>query len=109
MQDGKPKGAERLSEPVTKVLESDLIDKVGKALGRRFRAARDVRLGIGDDAALVRPRAGYELILSCDWFLEGSHFLPEQHPADSVGWKFLARAFSDIDQNGRVPRCLLLS
>jgi len=109
MQDGKPKGAERLSEPVTKVPESDLIDKVGKALGRRFRAAREVRLGMGDDAALVRPRAGYELILSCDWFLEGSHFLPDQHPADSVGWKCLARALSDIAAMGGLPRCFLLS
>ena len=65
--------------------------------------------GIGDDAAIWRPRAGYETILTCDWFLEGTHFLADRHPADSVGWKCLARAVSDIAAMGGEPRCFLLS
>jgi len=89
--------------------ESGLIDKIEKALGRRLQASREVRLGIGDDAALLRPRAGHELILTCDWFLEGTHFLRDTHPADSVGWKCLARALSDVAAMGGVPRCFLLS
>lgn len=89
--------------------ESDLIDKISKALGRGVRASREVRLGIGDDAALFRPRAGHELILTCDWFLEGTHFLRDKHPPDSVGWKCLARALSDVAAMGGAPRCFLLS
>ena len=66
-------------------------------------------MGIGDDAALWRPRPGYDTLLTCDWFLEGSHFLPDCHPPDSVGWKCLARAASDIAAMGGAPRCFLLS
>src|ERR1700737_2135137 len=70
---------------------------------------RQVRIGVGDDAALFVPRRGYETILTCDWFLEGTHFLRDRHPADSIGWKSLARAVSDIAAMGGEPRCFLLS
>lgn len=74
------------------------------------RAARGpLHLAIGDDAALFRPRPAHETILTCDWFLEGTHFLRDKHPADSVGWKCLARAISDIAAMGGTPRCFLLS
>jgi thiamine-monophosphate kinase len=66
-------------------------------------------LGIGDDAALVSGTPGYEIVLTCDWFLEGTHFLRDKHPGDVVGWKCLARAVSDIAAMGAVPRCFLLS
>jgi thiamine-monophosphate kinase len=68
-----------------------------------------IALGIGDDAALFRPKIGYETILTCDWFLEGTHFLRDKHPPDSIGWKCLARALSDIAAMGGTPRCFLLS
>jgi thiamine-monophosphate kinase len=55
------------------------------------------------------PRPGYESILTCDWFLEGSHFLRDTHPPESVGWKCLARAVSDIAAMGGWPVCFLLS
>jgi thiamine-monophosphate kinase len=68
-----------------------------------------LKLGIGDDAALVSSRPGFEVVLTCDWFLEGTHFLRDKHPVDAVGWKCLARAVSDIAAMGAVPRCFLLS
>lgn len=64
---------------------------------------------MGDDAALLRAGAGYETILTCDWFLEGTHFLKDIHPADAVGWRCLARAVSDVAAMGGAPRCFLLS
>jgi thiamine-monophosphate kinase len=66
-------------------------------------------VGIGDDAAIYTPRVGYDTILTCDWFVEGTHFLPDKHPPDAVGWKCLARAVSDVAAMGGVPRCFLLS
>lgn len=92
-----------------RVRESDLIDRIDKALRRRASDPREVRIGVGDDAALFRPRVGHELILTCDWFLEGTHFLRDKHPPDSVGRKCLARALSDIAAMGGTPRCFLLS
>ncbi len=49
------------------------------------------------------------MILTCDWFLEGTHFLRKKHPPDAVGWKCLARAVSDVAAMGGTPRCFLLS
>src|SRR5882724_10760604 len=72
-------------------------------------SGRTVHSGIGDDAALFRPKRGHEVILTCDWFLEGTHFLRDKHPPDAVGWKSLARALSDVAAMGGVPRCFLLS
>jgi thiamine-monophosphate kinase len=73
------------------------------------RPGHSVALGIGDDAALFRAKPGHEIILSCDWFLEGTHFLRDKHPPDAVGWKCLARALSDVAAMGGTPRCFLLS
>lgn len=87
--------------------ENEIIRKIERAFpNRKFGA---VVLALGDDAALWQPRAGYETVLTCDWFLEGSHFLRDKHPADAVGWKCLARAVSDIAAMGAEPRCFLSS
>ena len=89
--------------------ENELVRRI-RAIGTATaRQDSTVRLGIGDDAALFSPQRGYETILTCDWFLEGTHFLRDKHPADSVGWKCLARAVSDIAAMGGEPRCFLLS
>ena len=79
----------------------------GAKAGRLSKAG--VQLGIGDDAALFAPRTGRQMILTCDWSLEGTHFLRDKHPADAVGWKSLARAVSDVAAMGGTPRCYLLS
>jgi len=81
---------------------------------RRVPSVADLRHGalqvaIGDDAAVWRPRAAHETILTCDWFLEGTHFLVDRHPPESIGWKCLARAISDVAAMGAEPRCFLLS
>ena len=87
--------------------ENKLIARMERKLGANKSKA--LPLGLGDDAALWSPTAGYGTILTCDWFLEGSHFLRDKHPADAVGWKCLARAASDIAAMGGKPRCYLLS
>jgi thiamine-monophosphate kinase len=95
--------------------EDQLIDRIAKALpfagpGRFGAALRSlVKLGIGDDAAILTPRAGSDWILTCDAFIEGVHFLRDLHPADSVGYKSLARATSDIAAMGGLPRAFLLT
>ena len=90
-----------------KVGEDKLVERIVAALAPK--GGPNLALGAGDDAALLRPRPGYEIILTCDWFLEGSHFLRGKHSPDSVGWKCLARAVSDIAAMGGQPKCFLLS
>lgn len=87
--------------------EDALVSRIARKL--HFPKTSALIVVAGDDAALWRPRAGCETVLTCDWFLEGSHFLREKHPADAVGWKCLARATSDIAAMGGKPRCFLLS
>jgi len=87
--------------------EKSLIQKIERFF--ETRQVKGVSAPPGDDASLWVPRSGYETILTCDWFLEGSHFLREKHPADAVGWKCLARAVSDVAAMGGEPRCFLLS
>jgi thiamine-monophosphate kinase len=89
--------------------ESAILHRIEKLTSSAEIRKTGLRLGIGDDAALFKPASGHEAILTCDWFLEGTHFLRDKHPADAVGWKCLARALSDIAAMGGVPRCFLLS
>lgn len=88
--------------------EDSLLARIRRSLSTS-QQNHSLRVAIGDDAAILRPRAGYETVLTCDWFLEGSHFLLDRHPPDSVGWKCLARAASDLAAMGAEPRCFLLS
>ena len=91
--------------------EDSILRRIANLAKTPVRAFADgfVSVGVGDDAALVRPKPGRELILTCDWFVEGTHFLRDKHPPQAVGWKCLARAVSDVAAMGGVPRCFLLS
>jgi thiamine-monophosphate kinase len=68
-----------------------------------------LRLGIGDDAAVLRVAGGVDWVVTTDAFMEGVHFLGGIHRADSVGYKALARATSDIAAMGATPRFFLLT
>ncbi len=68
-----------------------------------------MRLGIGDDAAVLAPGRNTEWVLSCDAFLDGVHFLAQSYPADSVGYKSLVRAASDLAAMGAQPRIFFLT
>lgn len=61
-----------------------------------------VPLGIGDDAALLRLRAGHELVLSTDTLNVGVHFFADVPPAD-LGHKALAVNLSDLAAMGAEP------
>lgn len=89
--------------------EEQLIQKIRRAFGKTGFAERGGLLGIGDDAAVWRPKSGCDAILTCDWFLEGTHFRRDLHPPDAIGWKCLARALSDVAAMGSTPVCFLLS
>lgn len=68
-----------------------------------------VALGIGDDCAIFRPRAGEELLFTTDLLLEDVHFRRANHSPEAVGHKALARGLSDIAAMGGVPRFCLVS
>jgi thiamine-monophosphate kinase len=79
----------------------------------RRRAAQassgGLRLGIGDDCALVRPRPGEELAVTTDLSLADRHFRLDWHPAEAVGHRALARGLSDLAAMGARPVAAFLS
>jgi len=88
------------------VSEDQLIERVR----RRFPSTRGgLRVGIGDDAAVLRPRAGTEWVVTTDAFFENVHFLRKVHPPKAVGYKVLARATSDIAAMGARARQFFLT
>jgi len=96
--------------------EQKLVERIGRSilLGSRSsgmigRRRANLSIGIGDDSAVLSPGMRTDWAFSCDAFLEGVHFLASRHPADSVGYKALARATSDLAAMGATPRFFLLT
>ena len=67
-----------------------------------------VRLGIGDDAAVLELPAGRHLVAATDTLNAGTHF-PEDTSAADIGHKCLAVNLSDLAAMGAVPHWALLS
>lgn len=72
-------------------------------------SSRELRVGIGDDSAVLRPKRGEELVVTTDLSLEGTHFKREWHPPRSVGHRCLTRGLSDIAAMGARPVAAFLS
>ena len=72
------------------------------------RPAGSAALGVGDDAALLRPSAGMELAVSTDLLLEGRHFRAGAD-ARKLGHKALAVNLSDMAAMGAAPRWVTLA
>jgi len=79
---------------------------------RYFRKAgamrADVRLGVGDDAALLECPAGSDLVAAIDTLVAGVHF-PHDSPPASIGHRALAVNLSDLAAMGARPAWALLA
>src|ERR1700722_9104472 len=91
--------------------EDQLVERIGRKIPSivEHRAPAALPLGIGDDSAILSPGGRNDWVLSCDAFLEGIHFLAKAHPPDSVGYKSLVRAASDLVAMGASPRYFLMT
>lgn len=65
-------------------------------------------LDLLDDAALIRPRPGFDLVVTKDAMVAGVHFLAED-PLDTVARKLLAVNLSDLAAKGATPLGYFLS
>lgn len=68
-----------------------------------------VRIGIGDDGAVIRPPYGSEVVVTTDLMLENVHFRRNWHPAKLVGRRCLTRGLSDLAAMGAKPLAAFLS
>ncbi len=83
--------------------------KLIEDIRRRFPPGKGLCLGIGDDAAVLRPVKGSLEVLSADLLLEGVHFEESWTSPRDLGWKSLAVNLSDLAAMGAVPGYALLS
>jgi len=63
-----------------------------------------VVLGPGDDAAVLRPSAGHDLVVTTDTFVEGVHWRRGLLPPRAVGRRLAAANLSDLAAMAAVPR-----
>ncbi|HKN22697.1 MAG TPA: thiamine-phosphate kinase [Terracidiphilus sp.] len=68
-----------------------------------------LRLGIGDDCALLRIGAGEELAVTTDLSISGRHFRMDWQTPESIGHRTLARGLSDLAAMGARPVAAFLS
>jgi thiamine-monophosphate kinase len=78
-------------------------------IARHFRPlAGPGALDLADDAAVLAPPPGRELVLAADAMVEGVHFLPDD-PPDTIGRKLLRVNLSDMAAMGAVPLGYLMT
>ena len=67
----------------------------------------DVSIGVGDDGAVLQVRDGYDLIVTTDTMVSGTHFFPDDDPR-ALGHKLVAVNISDLAAMGAEPTWLSL-
>jgi thiamine-monophosphate kinase len=83
--------------------EFELIARYFAPLARGFPGA----FGLLDDAAVIAPPSGHELVAKTDAIVGGIHFLHDD-PPDLIARKALRANLSDLAAKGAVPRAYML-
>jgi thiamine-monophosphate kinase len=81
-----------------------------RLIARYFRplAKHPGTFGFVDDASVIAPPPGHDLVLKTDGLIAGVHFLPDD-PADGVARKALRVNLSDLAAKGAAPLGFLLA
>jgi thiamine-monophosphate kinase len=81
---------------------------IGKYFAKLGAERPDVRIGVGDDGAVLQPPSARELVAVTDSLIDGVHF-PVGSAAASVGHRAFAVNLSDIAAMGAEPAWALLA
>ncbi|HAJ57127.1 MAG TPA: thiamine-monophosphate kinase [Candidatus Omnitrophica bacterium] len=94
-----------MANPLKTLKEAAIIE----SLKKRFKPkGRDVFVGIGDDAAVVRGGKGKYILYTADMLIEGVHF-KRGEDTKKVGYKAVAVSVSDIAAMGGLPQYAIVS
>jgi len=89
--------------------EFELIDAFARRIRRAGAQPRGVVVGVGDDAAVLRPNAREDLVVTTDSLVEGVHFERRWLYGANLGRRLAAVNLSDIAAMGAEPRFALVS
>ncbi|SVA17470.1 uncharacterized protein METZ01_LOCUS70324 [marine metagenome] len=90
---------------VSSISEFELIRRLDFVLAEEMTSIsrqQNIVLGIGDDAAIIRPGVESQVITT-DTMVDGVHFLMDSINMRNLGWKSLAVNYSDIASMGCTP------
>lgn len=97
-----------------KVKRTD-VNELGE-FGLINRLTREIKLhqpstlkGVGDDAAVISPKEGEEMVISTDMLVEGIHFDLAYTPLKHLGYKAVVVNLSDIYAMNAIPRQITVS
>src|SRR5580692_6100418 len=81
-----------------------------RLIARYFRplAKHPGAFGLTDDAAVIAPPAGCDVVLTTDGVIAGVHYFPDDRP-EHIGRKALRMNLSDLAAKGATPLGFLLS
>jgi thiamine-monophosphate kinase len=79
-----------------------------RRLIRERAASPSVIVGPGDDAAVLRPTPGTDLVATTDALVAGHHYLPEWLAPEDLGARLAAANLSDLAAMAATPRWALL-
>lgn len=100
-----PRRPPRAARSAGRLTERSLIQAV-----RRWAAGgAGVRVGIGDDCALLETTPGTLLVATTDCLVEDVHFRRRYAEPADIGWKSLAVNLSDVAAMGGRPRWALFT
>ncbi|MDX1390739.1 MAG: thiamine-phosphate kinase [Rheinheimera sp.] len=85
--------------------EFELISRYFASCGAK---RTDATIGVGDDGAVLQVRDGYDLIVTTDTMVAGTHFFPDDD-ARALGHKLVAVNVSDLAAMGAEPAWLSLA
>ncbi len=74
----------------------------------RESSDKDIRVGIGDDGAVLVPSADRDLVTVVDTLVTGIHF-PETLAPEDIGYRAVAVNLSDVAAMGARPRWMTLA
>jgi thiamine-monophosphate kinase len=96
--------------PERNVPERDDMSAEERLIARCFGplATHPGALGLADDAAVLTPPPGCDLVLTTDGVIGGVHFFPDD-PPETIGRKALRMNLSDLAAKGAQPAGFLLS
>jgi thiamine-monophosphate kinase len=94
---------------VRDVGEFGLIQLLAASLPVEVRAATELKIGIGDDAAVWQPSPGEQVVVTTDSLIEDVHFRRDWTDWESLGHKSLAVNVSDLAAMGATPRLAVIS
>jgi len=99
--------------PLSELLLIEKIRALARQTSGRRRGTKDalgaIRVGIGDDCAVLAGSETHDLLVTTDLCIQDVHFRLDWHPAESVGHRCLTRGLSDIAAMGGEPTAAFLS